>query len=412
MSEYNLSKEEEKIAFIKIFFVSMIFSAVMGFCMYYFVNWYYFIEEKLNMKDFIFLISVIFSVMIFIIMILLSSIIGRNFLKKRAGKSLTKYQIFTDTLINADSDGDAFNNFLEYLIDIYPKTRINIYYKDGKRKQDNWVKISNVKLPVCNFKCNTCPVSSKGEEMKINSISKDIVCSFQLDDYKDGSYVCLKMKSNKTIYGVLQIYSPTPRFFTEEVIKDLRSYIDNVLHSVVNKNLVENLNKEAYTDRLTGVHNRKFFDEVFTKILDKTIKSNLETSLLFIDIDNFKKVNDDYGHQAGDKILIAFSKIIQTCLRKNDLLSRYGGEEFTVILPLTGCEDSEDIANRIREVVEQETMASLNGIELPSITCSIGVSTFPSIAKSGEELLKTADLATYEAKNAGRNCVKVFSPVK
>ena len=127
-----------------------------------------------------------------------------------------------------------------------------------------------------------------------------------------------------------------------------------------------------------------------------------------LDIDHFKRINDTYGHAAGDEVLVVFSQVILRCLRRTDLVARYGGEEFVAILPATDTGTAMAIAERIRESVASEPMPKINNIQIPNITCSLGVSAFPMFATNKQTLLKTADVALYKAKQAGRNCVKLY----
>jgi len=169
------------------------------------------------------------------------------------------------------------------------------------------------------------------------------------------------------------------------------------------------LNKEASTDQLTKLYNRSFLDSYLQNQIEVASLSKQPLSLIMLDIDDFKKVNDTYGHQAGDAVLVVFSQVILRCVRRTDLVTRYGGEEFIAILPATNTERAVSIAERIRETIAMETMPKINNVQLPNITCSIGVSTYPLFADDKEKLIKTADIALYKAKAAGKNRVILYS---
>jgi len=122
---------------------------------------------------------------------------------------------------------------------------------------------------------------------------------------------------------------------------------------------------------------------------------------------NYK--NDTYGHNAGDAVLVTFARVILRCLRQTDLVARYGGEEFIAILPSSDTKNAYDIAERIRESIAAEPMPKINDVQLPNISCSFGVSTYPTHAKNKNDLIKAADIALYKAKQAGKNRVITYS---
>jgi diguanylate cyclase (GGDEF)-like protein len=160
----------------------------------------------------------------------------------------------------------------------------------------------------------------------------------------------------------------------------------------------------ATTDSLTGVYNRRTFKELAEPLLSRARRTRTPVSMLLLDVDHFKRVNDTYGHLAGDEVLAGFARLVRTCLRKEDLLGRYGGEEFIVLLPGTAQPAAAALAERIREQVAETQLHGAN--EAVRITVSIGVA-----AESGEHLpvldlmIGRADDALYMAKAEGRNRV-------
>ena len=167
--------------------------------------------------------------------------------------------------------------------------------------------------------------------------------------------------------------------------------------------MMEKLQKLAVTDGLTKLYNsRSFYSQLETEV-DRFNRYKHPLALLLLDLDHFKDYNDTYGHLEGDKVLVRFSQIIKTCLRANDTAYRYGGEEFTVILPETGGDEAGLVAQRIRVALETERFSPINGKEA-KITISIGVTEY----QSKEELstfIQRADRAMYRSKQKGRNLV-------
>ncbi len=169
------------------------------------------------------------------------------------------------------------------------------------------------------------------------------------------------------------------------------------------------LKKLSSTDVLTKIHNRRNLMEMLDAEFERANRYGNYLSLLMVDIDHFKNVNDTYGHQMGDEVLSGLGDILRETKRKNDMPGRYGGEEFIVILPHSDPGGSLIVAERLREHVEQKEFKDSVSDPLPlKITISIGVATFPAPnIKSAAELIKRADEALYEAKETGRNKVVV-----
>ena len=170
--------------------------------------------------------------------------------------------------------------------------------------------------------------------------------------------------------------------------------------------MMEKLQKLAVTDGLTKLYNsRSFYSQLETEV-DRVNRYKHPLSLLLLDLDHFKDYNDNFGHLEGDKVLVRFSQIIKSCLRTNDSAYRYGGEEFTVILPETGGAEAKTVGQRIRSALEAERFSPQNGEEV-TITISIGVTEY----HPKEELsafIKRADKAMYLSKQNGRNKVSAL----
>ncbi|MBM3327893.1 MAG: GGDEF domain-containing response regulator [Calditrichaeota bacterium] len=173
-------------------------------------------------------------------------------------------------------------------------------------------------------------------------------------------------------------------------------------------------NKKLYemsvTDGLTKLVNRRHLSERLTAEFSRAIRFSGRFGLLIIDIDHFKKVNDRFGHLAGDRVLVEVSRLIKESLRSIDTAGRYGGEEFVVLLPETACEGVAFVAERLRRSIEECDLSALESdLPLPShVTVSIGGAVYPDqLVRTGEELLETADRSLYAAKQNGRNRVEI-----
>ncbi len=163
----------------------------------------------------------------------------------------------------------------------------------------------------------------------------------------------------------------------------------------------------AAFDQLTGLYNRHSLMELLTTEASRTHRYKRNLSLMMMDLDHFKNVNDRYGHPTGDDILREFAQRANLLLRGNDILCRFGGEEFCVIMPETDTASAAVAAERIRSAMETEPIPTRSGDI--SITVSIGVATMgPASGQTVEELIETADQALYEAKNSGRNRIVCY----
>jgi len=171
---------------------------------------------------------------------------------------------------------------------------------------------------------------------------------------------------------------------------------------------LEELRRIAVTDGLTGLYNRRHFDETFAKEWCRARRDQYPLSLVMLDVDHFKQFNDNYGHQAGDDCLVQVATVLQTTLyRSADMAARYGGEEFICIFPNTTAEGALTIAEKIRRRIMDLDIPHLHSSVASQVTVSIGVaSAIPAGGAAGWEILiKAADLALYKAKDTGRNRV-------
>lgn len=177
-----------------------------------------------------------------------------------------------------------------------------------------------------------------------------------------------------------------------------------------NARLHAELRDLSVTDALTGVYNHRYFQQRLQEELDRSIRQAADgaahpVSLILMDIDYFKRVNDRFGHPSGDELLHTFARLTGRVLRSTDIVCRYGGEEFGVILPDTGEAEALIVAERLREAIERSSFVGASGRHLGRVTCSFGVATHVSGVPSRNDLIGRADGALYRAKEAGRNRV-------
>ena len=163
----------------------------------------------------------------------------------------------------------------------------------------------------------------------------------------------------------------------------------------------------SYVDSMTGIPNFRALTEFLVAQINKTIRTAIPTAIIMIDIDDFKRINDSYGHLVGDIVLKEIAKVIKSSIRVSDQVFRYGGEEFTVVLPQTQLDEAIKVAERIRRNIELHQLCKFNNLHHISVTASLGVSTItPSSSHPGfNAAIDSADKLLIEAKRSGKNTV-------
>ena len=195
--------------------------------------------------------------------------------------------------------------------------------------------------------------------------------------------------------------------FADTVIRAAVSAIQRA--TLIESTIADNRRLEllAHTDPLTKTLNRRALSERLGAEMERVRRYDTTLSLLLIDLDHFKQINDTHGHLAGDDVLVEIAAVLQRVVRAVDVVARYGGEEFVIVLPETGGPGAEAFAERLRELIEGHSFVASRGRPI-RLTTSIGVSVFPGFGvESVEDLLANADQALYRAKTEGRNRVRV-----
>lgn len=222
-----------------------------------------------------------------------------------------------------------------------------------------------------------------------------------------GKYICVPMMAHGETLGVLHLH------FSEEMqegfsgIKQLSIMVaEHISLSLANLKLREMLRNQSIRDVLSGLYNRRYFEETFEREIIRADRHNRNLSIVMIDLDHFKKFNDVHGHQAGDLVLREIGSIFKSWVRAGDIACRYGGEEFVLLLPEICLEATLRRVEELRITVEKMKI-KYHSQQLDSLTISLGVAVYPTHGLTMEELLRRADLALYQAKSKGRNCIEL-----
>jgi diguanylate cyclase (GGDEF)-like protein len=222
----------------------------------------------------------------------------------------------------------------------------------------------------------------------------------------DDLFACTTVLDHKRMMVVfcaagdrIERMSPEDRLVLQAVASEL-------VVAVENSQLYKLTKRLSITDELTGLFNYRYLQQRLDDEIERARRYSRSLSLLMLDADDFKKFNDTHGHIAGDRALAELAQVLRTAVREIDVVCRYGGEEFSVVLPETDAEGAFVVAEKVREAVAAHSFADANGVRGVRVTVSIGLATFPATAADQEELLRQADDALYTAKNTGRDRVR------
>src|SRR5436190_9653388 len=190
------------------------------------------------------------------------------------------------------------------------------------------------------------------------------------------------------------------------VLRAVRVLLEPASVALDNALLLKRAEALSVTDDLTHLYNSRYLNQVLRRETKRASRSGRPLSLLFIDLDGFKSINDRHGHLAGSRALVEAAAVIRGSARETDLVSRFGGDEFALVLPDTGGDGAYAVGERIRERIADHIFLTGDGLDI-HLTVSVGVATLPDVAASSEELVQAADRAMYRVKESGKNGIQV-----
>ncbi len=226
------------------------------------------------------------------------------------------------------------------------------------------------------------------------------------DDTLVGSFMSVPLVVQGELIGVLNISHGKPKAFNEDQLRLLTLIAGQAAATIQRLLLYADMRRLAITDDLTNIYNRRHFLDRMQSEIDRARRYGTPFSVMFIDIDNFKELNDNHGHQVGDKILAELASILKHWARSSDIVARYGGEEFVVLLPMTDKPRAVTAAERLRTRVQRHTF-----YRRKKLTVSVGVASYPGDGDNSDQLLGRVDEALYMAKKTGRNRACAFGDV-
>ena len=261
-----------------------------------------------------------------------------------------------------------------------------------------------------NIHQNGTPSGLQGTERPTASGVSEVLHSRPATEETDGrlSTPCaleVPITYRKNVIGGLLIEDDTPfRNWEDEEVLMVKTVSDQLSVAISHARLFRQVQTQAMTDALTGLYNHGYFQDRIDRETKLADRNNEQVSLILLDLDHLKRINDTHGHRSGDGTLCHVAGIMKTGVREVDVCARYGGEEFVVILPDCDRENALIVAERLRQAIASTAVPRVG-----QVTASIGVATYPTGAKNKEELVEMADRAMYLAKAAGRNRVRTLA---
>jgi len=229
-------------------------------------------------------------------------------------------------------------------------------------------------------------------------------------NYKTNNCIITPLICQDRVVGALNLADKIDSDgFSREDVALIELFSQLAGSSIGNIKMFERMQRQATTDGLTGLANHRTFYDILEKELWRSRRYGGQISLIMVDIDNFKKINDSYGHRVGDKVIKEISRKIRTCIRQIDTAARYGGDEFVVILPNTALAEATVVAERMVDVVSSSPMTWEK--EQIALSISVGLGQYEGDI-SPEDITSRSDQALYSAKEAGKNTVRIFEPSK
>lgn len=232
----------------------------------------------------------------------------------------------------------------------------------------------------------------------------------QILDQSSKSAVYMPLRSVEAAFGFIYVGADRSQAYSVNQIKLIGALADRIGFPLFKIQMQENLQGIAFTDGLTGLHNYRYFRQVLNDEIRRAERYQHPLALIILDIDDFKLINDQFGHPVGDGVLIQVATVIRTNVRTVDITARYGGEEFVVIGSETSKEEAVILAERIRKAIESADYSVES--QIAHLTACAGISVYPDDSDNVNGLLREADICLYRAKQAGKNRVEATRPTR
>jgi len=306
------------------------------------------------------------------------------------------------TLSTEEEIGAAVVGFLHRL---YPFATVRLVCASHSRTRMKVVACSEgLSLPArtCALTPLDCMAIKTGRIMDLRLPQDRFLCHELAKQNGVAGHVCVPLMAEGTIFGNISFFFPDGDVpFRREDQELIGLFAAHIALAIWNNRLMRMVKRDSLTDQLTGLPNRRFVIEAIQREIDRTVRYGGRFTLAMVDIDHFKLVNDRYGHDEGDRVLLLLAETTRQTLRKADVAARYGGEEFLILLPQTGMAAARGVVERLRGLFFQGTLNPV--FRAHGVTFSAGLVEFPDDGRDVGKLIKEADNRLYQAKQAGRD---------
>ena len=331
--------------------------------------------------------------------------------------------LLANTLLLSDSREDLYRNILEVAADLLNACQGSLMLIDKNGEDIQVVHAKGMSAEIAGYLKLQVGIGIAGKVAKtgaallVDDVERDprVAVARNRPRFKTKSLVSIPLKLNEKVLGVLNLSDKrdlTP--FSEEDLDLLTSFSTLASLMIERTQVMEEacrFEQLSLTDPLTGIYNRRFLNNRIEEEINRSRRQGQEFSVLFIDLDHFKHYNDRFGHLAGDEALCKTGEIMKAALRGMDIVARFGGEEFCVLLPGSSKHLALHVAERIREGIERESFPGGEGLPQEGLTASLGIASFPEDGSTLTSLLRASDKALYQAKSGGRNRCVAAQPV-
>src|SRR5512146_589930 len=252
-------------------------------------------------------------------------------------------------------------------------------------------------------------VAKHGEPLVVPDVYNDPRFAKRIDEmtkWQTRSIICIPLRAKERVLGVMQLINVPMSNFSESEMFFLGTICDYAAIAIDNARAVEKIQELTITDDCTGLYNARHLYKTLESEVYRSARFGYEFTVVFIDLDHFKQVNDTHGHLCGSKLLAEIGYKIKSHLRLIDYAFRYGGDEFVILLPQTAKDAALVVARRIRDVFRNSLFCREEGLNL-NVRASMGVATYPDDAKSAHEIIRQADEMVYMVKNSTRDNISV-----
>lgn len=263
------------------------------------------------------------------------------------------------------------------------------------------------------FAPDQCWAIKLGRKHQVNNSHNELICNhIKTIESEDVSFVCVPLMAQNDVFGLLYLETSAQNQYLNDENERLliNAFAELTALALANVRLRDNLRHQSIRDPLTGLYNRRYLEDFLFKQIHQAERNKAPFSILMLDLDHFKKINDTFGHDAGDAALKEVGKILQHDIRVGDIATRYGGEEFIIMFYNIDLESTMTRADKIREDVARIQL-KYGAQQIGQVTISIGLACYPSDGVTSNDLIEAADKALYHAKKTGRNKIVVYSDI-